>query len=169
MNSKTRNKLKAAEEWTPFLPAKLPPVTAEELARRTGFSVEKIQACLDDQGEERVFLNNLYQVNITPCKDSPEGMPLLHVSIKRRDKEAVHDWRHFQRIKNELVGPECEAVELFPAESRLVDGANQYHLWAIATPGIRFPIGFDSGRMVGNVGPIGGKQRPGGYEETEKP
>jgi hypothetical protein len=37
----------------------------------------------------------------------------------------VHDWRDLQRIKNQLVGPECEAVELYPAESRKVDTANQ--------------------------------------------
>jgi hypothetical protein len=55
----------------------------------------------------------------------------------------VHDWRDLQRIKNELVGPECEAVELYPAESRLVDTANQYHLWADADPTYRFGLGFN--------------------------
>jgi hypothetical protein len=79
------------------------------------------------------------------------------------DKEAIRDWRHFQRIKNEIVGPENEAVELFPAESRLVDGANQYHLWVLADKECRFPIGFTDGRQVRNDGPVGGKQRP--YEE----
>ena len=71
---------------------------------------------------DTVFLNNLYQVNI-----HDDGSPMLHVSIKRRDKEACHDWRHFQQIKNELIGPTHEAVEIYPSEERLVDGANQYH------------------------------------------
>lgn len=44
-----------------------------------------------------------------------------------------------QRIKNELLGDEYEACELYPAESRLVDGANQFHLWAING---QFPFGF---------------------------
>jgi len=53
---------------------------------------------------------------------------MLHLSIKRLDKHPVRDWRHFQRIKNELIGEENEAVELYPAQSRLVDTTNQYHL-----------------------------------------
>ena len=37
---------------------------------------------------------------------------------------------------------------LFPAESRLVNMANQYHLWVLDTPGVKFPFGFDEGRVV---------------------
>ena len=55
----------------------------------------------------------------------------MHLSIKRHDKAAVHDWRHLQRIKNELVGPEREAIELYPRESRLMDSANSYHLYVL--------------------------------------
>jgi hypothetical protein len=33
-------------------------------------------------------------------------------------------------------------VELFPAESRLVDTANQYHLWVMADAEYRFPFGY---------------------------
>jgi hypothetical protein len=58
-------------------------------------------------------------------------MKTVHLSIKRFDRGPVRDWRHLQQIKNEVVGPEAEAFEIFPAESRLVDTANQYHLWAI--------------------------------------
>ncbi|GHO61302.1 hypothetical protein KSC_001940 [Ktedonobacter sp. SOSP1-52] len=46
------------------------------------------------------------------------------------------------RIKDELVGPECEGVELFPARSREVDTSNHYHLWVIDDPTFRFPFGF---------------------------
>jgi hypothetical protein len=44
----------------------------------------------------------------------------------RLDGQAIHDWRELQRIKNEIVGDEIEAVELYPAESRLLDTANWY-------------------------------------------
>lgn len=84
--------------------------------------------------------------------------PMLHLSVKRTDREAFHDWRVMQEIKNALVGPECEAVELYPAQSRLVDTSNQYHLWAISTPGARFPFGFAEGAVMDrDVG--GAKQR----------
>lgn len=67
---------------------------------------------------------------------------LWWLSIRRHDKLAIHDWRDFQRIKNELVGLENEGVELYPAESRLVDCANQYHLWVGKLTTLRFPFGF---------------------------
>jgi hypothetical protein len=50
-------------------------------------------------------------------------------------------------------------VQLFPAESRLVDGANQYHLYCLKDPAIRFPFGF-ANRMVTDE-PIGkSRNRP---------
>ena len=81
-------------------------------------------------------VNTLYQVS---TYEYPSGWTWL--AIVRRDRSAVHDWRHFQRIKNELCGPEREAVEIFPAESRLVDTSNQWHLW-VGPEGWQMPIGY---------------------------
>lgn len=97
--------------------------------------------------EDTVFINDIYQVAMRPMEPS-EGVkwpPMVHLSIKRRDRQPIHDWRHLQRIKDELVGPECEGVELYPAESRVVDTANQYHLWVLTQAGTRFPFGFPHG------------------------
>jgi hypothetical protein len=108
---------------------------------------------------DEIWLNNIYQVFLRRLNDPPAGWPpLVHLSVKRVDKEPIHDWRDLQRIKNELVGPECEGVELYPAESRLVDSANQYHLWVIAVPGTTFPFGFRD-RLVSQGGGRGSKQR----------
>ncbi len=89
-----------------------------------------------------MFENSRYTVflNAIPV---PEGWPpMLTLSIRDHNRETVRDWRDLQRIKNEIVGPQHEAVELFPAESRLVDSANQYHLWVISEPDVCFPFGF---------------------------
>lgn len=83
-----------------------------------------------------IFENNLYHVEIV------HEAPFYHLDITRRDNAPCKNWRHFQQIKNELIGPEYEAMELFPAESRLVDAGNEYHLWVHATPGFRFPVGY---------------------------
>ena len=83
--------------------------------------------------------NNCYQVIVREVPDTPLG-PMLHLTIRNQDGSNRRDWREFQRIKNELVGPEAEAVELYPAESRLVDTANHYHLWVF--PEYRFPFGM---------------------------
>ena len=69
----------------------------------------------------------------------------MHINIRRVDGAAVFDWRHRQLIKNQLLGEECEAVELYPAESRLVDTSNKYHLFGFANPEMRFPFGIDNG------------------------
>lgn len=88
-----------------------------------------------------VYQNNLYHVEMA------YGTPFIHLDIHRLDGGPCKNWRHFQQIKNELVGAEHEAIELFPAESRLVDTANEYHLWVHARPDFRFPVGWN-GRLV---------------------
>jgi len=76
---------------------------------------------------DQVWTNNLYQVLVTFMKDK-----WVHLSIHRHDRRAVRDWRELQAIKNEVLGPERSAIEIFPPESRLVDTSNEYHLWAPA-------------------------------------
>ena len=88
--------------------------------------------------------NSRYDVGLWYGVDPTLGR-YVHLSIKDHGRSAKHDWRDFQRIKNELVGPEFEAIEIYPAESRLVDGANQYHLWVFES--WRIPVGFTS-RLV---------------------
>lgn len=108
--------------WTPF--------------EQTGQVVRDLNGALP---EGTVWRNSRYQVVMRTCgnADSPA---IVWLSIKRYDGHPARDWRDLQRLKNELLGPEVEAVELFPAESRLVDNANQTHIWAF--PGFVFPFGF---------------------------
>lgn len=103
------------------------------------------------KASDNIWLNDLYQVVVKQV-EMPAGDG-WHLSIKRLDKAPITDWRHKQWIKNQLLGPEVEAVELYPAESRVVDSANQYHLWAFKDPGFRFPLGFPAGfKMEGTLG-----------------
>ena len=86
------------------------------------------------------------------------------MSIKRHDREPMQDWRVLQRIKTEIAGAETDAIELYPAESRVVDTANQYHLYAFVGCG-PIPVGFMKGARSDNemTNTEGGrsKQRPG--------
>ena len=106
-----------------------------------------------DIGDEEQFQNDLYVVTrrlIHPLPESgaPESM---HLSIRRQDRQPCRDWRDFQRIKNQLAGPEWTAFEIYPAESRKVDGANQYHLFCFEVTDVGF--GF-SRRIVANQAQI---------------
>ena len=111
---------------------------------------------------EEVYTNDRYQVSIREFTQKEFGGDWVHLSIKRLDREPIHDWRDLQEIKNMLVGMENEAIELYPAESRRVDTANQYHLFCLKTKGVKFPIGYQE-RLVLDYDPdddTGAKQRP---------
>lgn len=111
-------------------------------------------------GKEEFYANGHYLVFLRRMKsdvpDQPDG---AHLSLRTVENDTRHDWRDFQRIKNELVGPHWEAVELYPDVDRLVDTANQYHLWCFP---FRLPFGFNSKLVMphGVVERTGGKQRP---------
>jgi hypothetical protein len=53
---------------------------------------------------------------------------ITHLAIRSYWGNEV-PWSAKQRIKNELIGAERHAVEVFPAQSQLIDAANMYHLW----------------------------------------
>jgi hypothetical protein len=94
---------------------------------------------------EQVVRNKTHTVFIKPMNaDTTTGNPMdgwVTLSIKRNDREAECDWRVFMRIKNELVGPDREAIQVFPSMSRVVDTANQYFLF-VAPRGYLLGVGF---------------------------
>lgn len=110
----------------------------------------------------RCFVNNIYTVYWTTLHAENDAPDVIWLSIKRHDRKTIHDWRHFQRIKNELVGPQFEGMEMYPAEERLVDAANQYHLYVIDDPTFRWPWGFRDRLVSGPeaAAAIGARQRP---------
>ena len=141
-----------------FEPAKLPAeaFSYEHHMAKGGVSKPEAKRIVEQMKAERVVLSDTYQVNITEII-TPLG-PMTWLSIKRRDKEAFHDWRELQNIKNAVVCSEREGCELYPAESRLVDTANQYHLWVLPE-GMRFPFGYTE-REVISESKNGAIQRP---------
>jgi hypothetical protein len=113
--------------------------------------LQLIEQAIQRMAAAATYRNDLYTVQIESCP------PFVHLHIHRNDWGPCKDWRHFQLIKNALVGEENEAVELFPAESRLVDTSNTYHLWVHADPAFRFPLGLQH-RLTSSE-PIGLEQQ----------
>lgn len=147
-------KRKRRKPWTP-----LEPVIARPKANGVLLKVvEKIMVDTEAWGNSR------YLVHVRRVRQK-DGTVLIHLSIHNHEKTAEHDWRDYQRIKNEICGPEAEAVELYPAESRLVDTSNEFHLWCLQ--GVQWPIGYGA-RLVSESGdPTGSVQRP--WEKDSKP
>lgn len=103
--------------------------------------------------------NDIYDVTRRhyPSGWPETNSPYIKLGICSLDGLARHDWRDMQAIKNQLAGEEWEAVELFPAESRLVDPSNYYILFCIPE---RFPFGLFEGRQVIDADQCIAPQRP---------
>lgn len=132
------------------------------LAKAAGTSMNQIEKGMKDiKKNEEIYLNDKYQVNVRKIK-SPFG-DMFWLSIKRLDKESIHDWRDLQEIKNLIIGPENEGVELYPSEKRRVDTANQYHLFVLADKTKWWPFGFADRNVMDGSGEIekdNTRQRP---------
>ena len=109
---------------------------------------------------DEIWHNDIYQVNLRRKPDRVFGthQGMIQLGISALDGTARHDWREFQWIKNQLAGPECEAFELYPAESRLLDPSNYYTLWCF--PGLkRIKVGVEEGRREWDAGEAMAPQR----------
>jgi hypothetical protein len=134
--------------------APLPAGAAGQLAEAQGITLAEAEGVLERVSEGQMWRNDKYTVIATAREDGS----VMELSIRRNDRRPVHDWRDFQRIKNEVAGPEVEGVELYPAMSRLMDSANQYYVYCLP-PGERFPMGYQQ-RLVTDAVIANSRQRP---------
>ena len=121
-------------------------------------TMAEIERMLKEENEVEVYSNGIAECHVNMPKKDENGNPTspIHLSIKNYERSIFLSWQMKQWIKNDIVGEEVEAVELFPAESRLVNGANQYHLWCFDKGVMRF--GFPA-RMVSSEKPEGNGQQ----------
>jgi hypothetical protein len=133
--TKHRGGATPARPWTPF---------AEAVPYRDGKPAP--EALVEN---ETLWLNSHYVVHRHLLEGKMEGA--IHLSIRDHKRRAVRDWRHFQRIKNELAGRDREAIEIFPPEDNLIDTANQYHLFVLPI-GVSTPFTWKEGRHVDSTG-----------------
>lgn len=80
------------------------------------------------RGITRAFFNDCYSVQFY---DVLTDMGLVQHLIVRAQLGGEPPWRDMQRIKDELVGTEAYAVQVYPRASDVVDQADVYHLWVL--------------------------------------
>jgi hypothetical protein len=80
------------------------------------------------------WLNNIYSAQVY-VRTTPWGQ-IIHLAVRRHDGGEVQGWDPLQRIKNELIGPDRIAIEIYPSDSLVNDEANMRHLFVM-------PEGFD--------------------------
>lgn len=108
---------------------------------------------MQQQLSEKMFINDTYRVCVSDRHwTGTTGWPsMIHLTVMRLDQQPFRSWEDMQTIKNLFVGDEAEGIEIYPAESRLVDCGNSYHLWVFSDPNFRIPMGW-KGRMVQGAG-----------------
>jgi hypothetical protein len=134
----------------------------KKTAKHQGISIEEAtKVIMDEERREAIWVNEKYQVAVARF-EHPKLGPCMQINIRRRDgKVLFRDWRDFQEIKNQLAGPECEGVEIYPAESRKVDTSNKYHIWCVLDENLRIPFGWDERDVHNAVSDLPGhRQRP---------
>lgn len=106
-----------------------------------------------------VWENAIYRVSVSrfSAHNFIDGGAFARIGIERHDQSAEHDFRDYQHIKNDVCGEDWEAMELYPAEARLVDPSNFFILWAFP-PGV-LNIGM-AARQVLDLGEAQAPQRP---------
>jgi hypothetical protein len=76
-------------------------------------------------GVTQIFENGWFAVSIRPIASG------YHLFISNAPGTPVRSWHDLQRIKNELIGYDHTAVEIFPPQKEVVDQANMTHLWVL--------------------------------------
>lgn len=75
-----------------------------------------------------VCRNAVFSVLVRPLASG-----VVHLAISSLSG-ARPTWWEAQRIKNELAGELATAVEVYPPQAEVVDGADMYHLWVLPDP-----------------------------------
>jgi hypothetical protein len=98
-----------------------------------------------DPSITEVFVDDAVEYIVAKHVDPIEPPFAYRISVRRADGAPIRCWRVLQDVKNEIAGPERTAIELYPAESKVTDVANIYHLW-IFEEGYSPPVGLRPGK-----------------------
>lgn len=86
--------------------------------------------------------DEFWQQYTTFCTERwTEWGAVLHLRVLRVDGRDGISWDDLQRIKNEIVGADRLAVEVYPPEAELVNEVNMRHLWVLPE-GMALPFGL---------------------------
>lgn len=151
------------DPFTPFVELQPDETTMPDAAKEM---LSAMGGNIFGEGRRKIFTNSLYFV-IVETIPGPDGVvsDSISLSIRNTARTNVFPWRDLQRIKNELAGPEREAIEIFPAESRLVDTSDQRYLFVLPA-GTYVPYGFSERLLIeeiagtGSQTPFGQFNRP---------
>jgi hypothetical protein len=56
---------------------------------------------------------------------------VCHLRVMRRDLKSGISWEELQAVKDEYLGPDAQAVEVYPRACDVVDELPMRHLWEV--------------------------------------
>ena len=118
--------------------------TSDALTLRKAMTLER------PYGRQEIYVseNRQYKVSLAKGYDFNCQHPIVWLVITPLTDDApLHDWRIMQQFKNELCGAQNYAVEIYPAESDLVDCNNNMHLF-VWLDGYKPPFGMRGRNVV---------------------
>lgn len=59
------------------------------------------------------------------------GKGILHLKVWKEDGSDGITWDELMAVKNEFLGEEVEAIEIYPPQNEVVNDANIRHLWVV--------------------------------------
>jgi len=77
----------------------------------------------------QAFCGKTASVQVSRFQHSVYG-DCIHLWIRRHDNRPM-GWTELQRTKNEILGHDAVAVQVFPKQADVIDAANMYHLWQL--------------------------------------
>lgn len=98
----------------------------------------KVHGWVREMNEAYRDKNGEYAVLVRLIETKELGV-VKHAAIRNASSTDI-PWREKQRIKNELFGEEKQAIEFFPKQSELIDGAYMYHIWILEENELSFGI-----------------------------
>lgn len=89
----------------------------------------------------RVFLKNggkgcaMITIDHLTCQVLETQVPgwgwVRHLRVQRNDGNDGITWDELQAVKDEFLGADCQAVEIYPQADELVNETNLRHLWEV--------------------------------------
>lgn len=110
---------------------------AEEKARKTGawggwVTIPVTPGMIAGRGwpqqVSRAHRNRCFCVLERPLPDGTLHLAVSSLSQRRPS------WWEMQRIKNEIAWEDVTAVEVYPPQAEVVDGAEMFHIWVLPAP-----------------------------------
>jgi len=104
---------------------------------------ELVEVANDLPKKDRKLENDHYRVYVKEYDKRRAHGAVTRLMVVHKGEPFDTRWADYQRIKNEVCGPDREGVEFYPRDRDLRDHGNGYHIWVLPE-GQSLDLGFST-------------------------